>query len=184
MLSSCAHQPLSRVRFPVGEVFEIVRPAHLAPTTMSPKSPLFIALMPTLNFSRPSSPTSTNRHWHEVADKLFLKINIGPNKASGECVSLLLPVNDVVVLVSEGNGNYRAAGSDVLHQLPKEVPQHHLWTPSHWSAAKCKHHHTAASPRVSFSVLFSTFLPFKLTNGSCCSSWWRFQTCCVSSLLP
>lgn len=87
------------------------------------------------------------------------------------------------VLFSEGNGNYRTAGSDVLHQLPKEVPQHHLWTPSHWSAAKCKPHNTTASSRVGATVLFSTFIRSKLGNSLCSQSRRTFQTCCVSSSL-
>uniref|UniRef100_A0A8C5ECC2 Protein MEMO1 n=1 Tax=Gouania willdenowi TaxID=441366 RepID=A0A8C5ECC2_GOUWI len=36
-----------------------------------------------------------------------------------------------------GDGHYRAAGSDVLHQLLKEVSEHHLWASPDWSAATC-----------------------------------------------
>lgn len=40
----------------------------------------------------------------------------------------------------KGDGYYRAVGSHVIHQLLKEVSQHHLWASSDWGAVKCKYH--------------------------------------------
>lgn len=72
------------------------------------------------------------------------------------------------LLVSEGNGNYRTAGSDFLHQLPKEVPQHHLWTPSHRSAAKRKRRNTRAPSGVSVQLAFKHGHPFGTLEHSLC----------------
>lgn len=44
----------------------------------------------------------------------------------------------IFLIVCEGDGYYRAAGSHVFHQLLEEVPQHHLRASPDWSAAKCK----------------------------------------------